>query len=629
MRAALLLACLAFWAATADAGSFISGSLRWRHLSGGDTGPVRVRIETVTYWKRDFSPFRGTADDGYLAIGDTVKLTAQNTVQLDFGDGTTTFINGTVVDVHRGSLMQWVGVHSVHIKEYPSRARLETLREIFEGRGDVQDADGKTFNIDYTPWTVRLTGCCRYNDQINDPGLKVLLQTTINTAKASASPDPRTLPEISLVSMSPTHSTFTVASPLPTMSPANPISGVVRWSWCSGVVWTAPWGGGVYAPAINELTGVVTWPTGVNTAGVYHLCVHVTANPRDPVQGVYSQTDFRVRVLPSGTILPRLILAPNGVPGAFSMLSPFWTSSHIGFQNTFQIGGASNSTTSDLTIVSGFRGPGSTLSFTSGNGSLAATLSVSPPLGYEGWTAMCFSVMFRGQYNASTQGCINMNISADAKPIISATAPDFQVSAVGFRLREGQELRAIINGFKPAEEDNVTVFLRSELDGANSFVPITSGNNASSLFTYTPPRAESGMTQQACFAARGSQGALRVQEEAVTCLSVEIERCVWTVKEGESLLTLAQDLGMSWLQLWNYNKGLLQQPDKDLKTGDGIKVGQPYQVQMGDSLYNIAERFSTTVARLVALNADLKASTDLALGQRICVSFDSCASNIV
>ena len=55
-------------------------------------------------------------------------------------------------------------------------------------------------------------------------------------------------------------------------------------------------------------------------------------------------------------------------------------------------------------------------------------------------------------------------------------------------------------------------------------------------------------------------------------------------------------------------------------------MGQLYSVQNGDSLYNIAERYSTSIERLVAINADLTESTLLQVGQSICVSFDSCTT---
>lgn len=316
-----------------------------------------MRFDAVTYWSRDFSPFVGTDTDGKLRVGDSVKVSAQQTgtqtrvqtnkhmhmhmhthkpkpfrhrppsihlsafinarelivlrtkplisrgacaysllcaVKLDFGDGNSTFIHGTVVDVDK--TMGWVAVHSVHDKTYSASAMSSTLRQVFEGAGDVQ-RDGKTYIIDYVPWSAAITGCCRYNDQSNDAGLKFSISTLVNTVKASASPDARNLPEISLVSQNPQYTNFTVPAPLPTQSPASPTAGIVTFSWCPSSVWTIPtWASGAYTVSIDRDTGVVTWPRFIDTHGLYHLCVEVSANPNDAAQGVLSQTDFRVRV---------------------------------------------------------------------------------------------------------------------------------------------------------------------------------------------------------------------------------------------------------------------------------------------------------------------------------------------
>jgi len=402
----------------------------------------------------------------------------------------------------------------------------------------------------------------------------------------------------------------------------------VTYAWCPSSVWTIPtWASGAYTVSIDQDTGVVTWPHLIDTHGLYHLCVEISANPNDPAQGVLSQTDFRVRVQANTTNPPSVDLSPYGSPGAFSMLSPFWNGVYIGFSNELSLSAEGfNNSMSRIDIASGFRGPGSSYTLDQSNGSTVVTITYDPLPGYSGWSLFCFQARDSVTLATSSQACINLNITVDAKPFISARASTFQVSATGFRLREGQQLEAIVNGFKPADQDNVTIYLKTDLEGANSFEQISVGHNASSLFQYTPPRKYAGTTQAACFAARGAPGPLRVQEEAVTCLDIEIERCVWTIKEGESLLSMAQDLGMSWLQLWNYNKMTIRKPDQDLLAGSGIRVGQLYSVQNGDSLYNIAERYSTSVERLVAINADLTESTLLQVGQSICVSFDSCTA---
>lgn len=157
--------------------------------------------------------------------------------------------------------------------------------------------DGKSYIVDYVPWKASISGCCRYNDQSNDPGLKFTVDALVNTRKALASPDPRNLPEVSLVSMHANHTRFTVPAPLPTMSPAAAIPGIVKYAWCSSSVWTAPsWSGGLINVDLDPNTGIVTWPRAVDTTGMYHLCVNITANPYDPDQGVSAMTDFRVRV---------------------------------------------------------------------------------------------------------------------------------------------------------------------------------------------------------------------------------------------------------------------------------------------------------------------------------------------
>mmetsp|Transcript_30444 Transcript_30444/g.98108 ORF Transcript_30444/g.98108 Transcript_30444/m.98108 type:complete len:108 (-) Transcript_30444:158-481(-) len=105
-----------------------------------------------------------------------------------------------------------------------------------------------------------------------------------------------------------------------------------------------------------------------------------------------------------------------------------------------------------------------------------------------------------------------------------------------------------------------------------------------------------------------------------------VKKCVWTVKTGESFISIAQSIGISWLQLWNFNKGNYSRPDIDLRTGDPVNVGQLYQVDNGDTLYNIADRFSSTVPILYALNGALDPQVPIYTGQLICIAFASCAN---
>eukprot|EP00960_Hanusia_phi_P032535 749908-Hanusia_phi.AAC.2 len=48
-------------------------------------------------------------------------------------------------------------------------------------------------------------------------------------------------------------------------------------------------------------------------------------------------------------------------------------------------------------------------------------------------------------------------------------------------------------------------------------------------------------------------------------------------------------------------EGNYSRPDIDLRTGDQVRVGQLYRVDSGDTLYNVADRFSSTVPILYGI----------------------------
>jgi len=83
----------------------------------------------------------------------------------------------------------------------------------------------------------------------------------------------------------------------------------------------------------------------------------------------------------------------------------------------------------------------------------------------------------------------------------------------------------------------------------------------------------------------------------------------------ESLRSIAQQLGMTWLQLWAFNKDSLLKADVDLTVGSSLRVGQLYQVEEGDSLYALADRLGTTISALRKMNADIPSSGLIYPGQ--------------
>ena len=94
-------------------------------------------------------------------------------------------------------------------------------------------------------------------------------------------------------------------------------------------------------------------------------------------------------------------------------------------------------------------------------------------------------------------------------------------------------------------------------------------------------------------------------------------------------MSIAQSLGVSWLQVWNYNKEDLSRPDLDLAKGQALRVGQLYEVAKGDTMSNVASRFSTTVEMILRMNANYDDAALLFPGQQVCITFNSCKQDIV
>jgi len=201
-----------------------------------------------------------------------------------------------------------------------------------------------------------------------------------------------------------------------------------------------------------------------------------------------------------------------------------------------------------------------------------------------------------------------------------------------YSVAEGQELRVRIAAFKPPTDDTVTIALASGPDGAELDVESV-GNDAVSFLSFRPSRSLAGAALQACVTARGASGVYRTVEDAQVCVTIEVRRCVWTVQEAESLVSLSQELGVSWLQLWNFNKANISRPDFDLQTGQTVNVGQLYAVDRGDTLFNLAERFSTSIEMIERMNADVADSKTLVADadppQLLCITFNSCTGATV
>ncbi len=93
---------------------------------------------------------------------------------------------------------------------------------------------------------------------------------------------------------------------------------------------------------------------------------------------------------------------------------------------------------------------------------------------------------------------------------------------------------------------------------------------------------------------------------------------IYTVKPGDTLYTIARRYGLSFEALARFNR--IREPES-LDVGQEIRipVGPTpnfYTVRSGDTLYILANRFGTTVDRLVELN-DISDPSLIYPGQRL------------
>ena len=116
--------------------------------------------------------------------------------------------------------------------------------------------------------------------------------------------------------------------------------------------------------------------------------------------------------------------------------------------------------------------------------------------------------------------------------------------------------------------------------------------------------------------------------KAQVCIMLRVPKCLYRVKEGQTLLDIAELYGINWLQLWALNKDISRPEGHGLpggiKAGDIVHVGQLVLVRRGDSLERIAARFGTTLRQVIELNYDITATRPLVAGQLVCLVPSTC-----
>jgi len=606
-----------------QAGTFLSASVRWAKV-----GDASARFEIVTYWRRSFTPF----NNGASRAGDDIDIIAQSTVSFNFGDGSpAVYLLGHVTDINEAD--DWLEAVSVLTHAYPE----PNLR----------------FDGSVIPWEASFSGCCRFlGDEApsNDAGGDFLLVSSVDFA-VDASPDLRTPPRV--------YVTPGLSLPIPAPLPSHAPDAVLderAWRFCAGMLGANglrtngnPLPSSVVV--LNETSGELTWLG--NSGSKYSVCIEAR-RLIDPVLGtyVYSQQDFMVEEQPTSVPVPQL-----STPGLAEGVT---ARGFVGYRFSFAVqaelpsppAGASN-----LMIVVGYKSRAEEGALNSTGMQFettsASTTSISGQVRVpvvadwnEGWFAVCFYAAYQYEVPGSSPAemqtvgsgvhCVDVVFAVDTQPQVTLSADAMFADPLNrphyYSVAEGQELRVRIQAFKPPTDDEVRIELASGPEDA-VLESESTGNEAVSVLSFTPTREMAGATVRACVTARGAGGSFRVVEDAELCVNIDVRRCVWTVQEAESMVTLAQALGVSWLQLWNFNKATISRPDFDLQTGQVINVGQLYAVDRGDTLYNLAERFSTTMAMIERMNADVAETKELVADrnppQLLCITFNSCTGATV
>jgi len=635
------------------AGTFISGSVRWEKVND-----LTARFDVVTYWRRSFTPFNHPLlqGGGKAQLGDKIDVIAQSTVSLNFGDGTAPhFLLATVTNINEDE--DWLEAVTTYEHTYSAPyAKKEMVADYSDAASDAPVTEQK-FKAQYTPWVATLAGCCRYITLANDADKPFMIRSHVNLESSSRSPDARVLPTVSVKP----HGSFKASVTAPLYQPQDMINNTqaLRFSWCPSSSWTRP---SAAVVELNEVTGMVTW-RGTTTSVWYHLCV------QGSIDDVMSEVDFMVYVLAADVQVPTCTSVEfDGLP----------TYGYVGYRLKFEIDAYYPGAEGNVNIAVGYRSrmqdgvPNPTgvswlVPATERiNGKAVGKVDYLVPDWAQGWVAVCFvSYLTNDTSIKSPMECLDLVLQKDETTQLSTSTPDeFKVrTSAGeivpnsYTMREGQTLPLMVRAFKPPKDDEISLVLSGDDNSKNgtsddidmldekeaakeynttrlppwgaTLEVIKTGHNATFRISYVPPRGYTGVNVRLCFKARGAEGDYRTIADTQLCVSINIQRCVWTVRESENLVSISQSIGVSWLQVWNYNKEGLSRPDLDLNKGQSLKVGQLYQVAKGDTLFNLGGRFSTSVEMILRMNADLEESGLLLPDQLVCITFNSCKSDMI
>jgi hypothetical protein len=118
-----------------------------------------VEFHIRTHWQRSFSAYRGSASDGFSAVGDILSLQGQGSVVFSFGDSSpVTELTATVTSTH--AALDIVSVLSVVRHVYSAPCRNVSLTPAFFPRPLAAPLTRQAMLCTRSPWVAQLSACC-------------------------------------------------------------------------------------------------------------------------------------------------------------------------------------------------------------------------------------------------------------------------------------------------------------------------------------------------------------------------------------------------------------------------------------------------------------------------------------
>mmetsp|Transcript_47436 Transcript_47436/g.148396 ORF Transcript_47436/g.148396 Transcript_47436/m.148396 type:complete len:503 (-) Transcript_47436:58-1566(-) len=248
----------------------------------------------------------------------------------------------------------------------------------------------------------------------------------------------------------------------------------------------------------------------------------------------------------------------------------------------------------------------------------------------DSWTVICLQVFVNSTNPiGSAQSCIDFYMRQDHGPVWENP----KQSRVEEYIFMGQTWTYELVAKDMNLADNITITPIGLPSGA-AVTPVYRDSNSQSNIvsmnvTWVPPPKSGGEVRDFCFQASDYLNGKNGGGSSQVCFELRIPKCLYMVRTGDTLKSIAANFSTSWLQLWALNKGISKPEGYGLEggitAGQLINVGQLVLINPGDTLEKLAAKFGTTMRLILDMNQDITPLQPLVVGQHVCVIPSSCA----